>query len=252
MNLDVLKDLYKVIDYTAKKLFKSLEISIRYSILSILLLIPVLVNLFNLVDYSILYLISILSGLIGSTVLTIYIALVTFLLNKHIDLSRLHYMNIRDMLSNFKNRGDMKNYYQFLEELLVVNKVSIEYIPVTLIPAYSALLFINDRLYFSSFILIYMVLCTAMFYEAVSSFNNHVVYENKIEKEIYNLIESSDLKEYIVFRLRKIDLILSIISFSIYLTYLLLRTDYVFAAHANTHRVNYQELAKYIVNQLRI
>lgn len=251
MELNTISDLYKVIDFTAKKLFKTIGISTRNSIISILLIIPLLVSLFNLTNYYLLYLFAELAGFIGSTIMTTYLTIVVYFLNKHIELSKFHYMNIRDLFNNLKSRSELKSYNHYLEKLLFINKLSIEYTPVTLVPAYSALIFMNELPYFISFILAYMFLCTAMLYEAVSRFNDHVIIENRIEEEIYGLINSTNKKEFISLRFSKLDIVLSIITFSIYLIYLFIKIDNELVNHINIHRSNYQELAKYIVNYIK-
>lgn len=252
LDLDIVRDLYKAIDYTVKKLFKTIGISTRYSILSILILIPLLISIFNLTNYSPLYLIAVLTGFVGSTVMTIYLTSIVYFLNKHIEFSKFHYMNVRDLFNNLKSRSELKSYNQFLEELLVLSKLSTEYIPVSLIPAYSALIFINEYIYFILFLSAYMVLCTAMLYEAVSRFNYHIILENKVEGEIHGLIQSTNRRDFVILKFNIVDIVLSIITFSIYLTYLFIRISNELMNHVNIHRSNYQELAKYIVNQIKI
>ncbi|MEM0380142.1 MAG: hypothetical protein QXP71_02310 [Desulfurococcaceae archaeon] len=248
MDIDTFRNLFKALDFIAKKLFKVTGLPIEYSLLSVLIIIPLIIGLINLINYPLIYLLTVLSGFIGSTVMTMYLTNAKYLLDKHIQLSKYYYMSIRDMLNIVKDRGEIREFVKALEELLIISRSSIEYTPVSLIPAYSALLFMNDRIYLTIFFLAYMAISTAMFYETISKFNTHVSYENMIEKEIFNLIDSNNRKEY---SFLKYNVFLSIITFSLYITYKFIKINNELHNHVNLHRSNYQELAKYFTKYLK-
>lgn len=250
MEIDAISQLYKVVEYTAGEMFARVPAPAAYSRLSLLVFASMVISLLPTTNGPY-YLVAVLAGAIGSTAMTVYLALLLSALNKHIELSKYHYLNVRDLFKKMGREGELKNYSQHLERLLLVSKLSIEYMPALLIPAYSALIFVDSKPYFVAFMTAFMVMCSATMYEAIARFNDHLSRENVLENEIYSLIGSSGPKKYVEENFGALKILLSIVTYSVFLTYMLARVSEVLTNHVSSHRHNYVELVKYVASQLK-
>ncbi len=247
MSFDAVYDLLRITEYTAKKMLRSSNIPTKYSYASILVLLYLVFALFLPLDNAFFYLITLLSGFIGSTILTIYLIMGVYLFDQHLELTKYYYLNLRDLLKNIKNEKELENLNSAIEKLLLIDKIGIEYSPVTVIPAYTSLLLLHDKVYMFLFLAIYMIVCSLVVREIIIRYNEHVEKENMIEKEL-SKITSSQAKDYDTLPYCKIGwIILLMITFSVVLIYVINKVFKGINEHLAIHRSNYEYVKKYVV-----
>ncbi len=247
MGLDAIADLFKVVEYTAKKMLRSIFIPSTYTFLSILFTVSIALSFLLPLTDQLTYFITLITGLIGSTILSAYLSLLIYFVDKHLELSKYYYSNIRDLLSNIKSSKDIEKLEERVEKLLLVSKIGIEYSPVTIIPAYTALLLLHDKLYSILLFTIYMIICGVVYYKVVELFNTHLKLENSVEEEIFNLIGIKDRRNYELYHYNYLKLVLSIITYAILLSIYMVKFIKDMDRHIANHRCNYEYVKNYVI-----
>lgn len=253
MGFDTIRDLLNITDYTAKKMLKTIHIPYKYGYLSLLVLFYLFFALFLPLDNTFYYLITLLMGFIGTTILTIYLIIAIYLFDQHLELSKYYYLSLRDLFRNIKRQHEITDFNSAIEKLLLINKIGIEYSPVTIIPAYTSLLLLHDKLYMLLFLTIYMIVCSLVIREVIVRFNIHAEKESIIDKELVKITGSRE-REYNIISYYKINwVILSIATFSPVLVHIINKFYTHLNEHLALHRGNYEYIVKrYVVRIARI
>jgi len=194
MGIEIVEDLFRVQELVAKKMLRSPHIGRCYSYLSLLLIASILLSILFPLSNKYVYLAVLVTGLIGSTVLAGYLIVLTYYLNRHIDLSKYYYSGIRDIITTVKREAE--DIEKTVEDYIVFKRISIEYSPVVLVPAYLALLILPSIEYFLVLVSVFYILCGVLYYEIINRFSLHAIYEEKIEHALSHLLSIERPREF--------------------------------------------------------
>jgi hypothetical protein len=239
MGYEALSDLAKLVEHTAKKMVKPPYIPLKYLYLSLLLPLYI-VSLFIPLENTLYYVTVLLSGLTGSTTLTIYLIISIYLFDKHLELAKYYYLGLRDLLRSIKDERYLEDLNNNVNKYLLIDKMGVEYSPVLLVPAYTSLILINERVYAILFMALYVIITSIIVYEVIERYNRHIRYEDELDKRISELLRYRYRAYTTAFNDRKLlAVILMIFTLSIYIIVLLNKWFIDLEKHLDIHRSNY-------------
>ncbi|OYT38986.1 MAG: hypothetical protein B6U89_04950 [Desulfurococcales archaeon ex4484_58] len=240
MSLNSVNDLINVVEIVAKRMLRSISIPVKYIYLYLLAFIPVISSIFLTLNDPIICFISLTTGLIGFTTLSVYIISLIYMVNKHLELAKIYYSDLRDIITRIKHREELGDFEEEIEDLLLCKKINIEYTPIILVPGYMLLLIEDNWLYVVILFIIYSVLSSFLTYWTIQLFNNHVSKEKKIEYSLTKILNINISREYGFMKFDKKELLISILSFASILIVFIYRSYDVLDMHISTHRANYE------------
>lgn len=178
-------------------------------------------------------------GFIGSTAIFMYHFIILRRLNSHVEVSKYFHSHIEDMLKMI-DLGFSEETYNYLEKLLAIEKIPLEYMPALLIVPYISILIVSTPILALILVIVYLVALSIFPFLSLELFNRHIVYENKITQEVFSKIGSEKNEEYKPYIMKIFDIILSGISLGLYLVILYNKLDAYLDDHVICHRKNYR------------
>jgi len=195
---------------------------------------------------------ALLTGFIGSTSHVSYIVYILYHLDNHLELSKYYYLNIRDITKITGEDLKIEKLSRSVTNLLLVSKIGVEYSPVILIPAYTSLLLIHDKIYSLIFIILYVFITALITRELVLTFNKHVECEKLIEQTLHE-IYGYEPSMYMSIRYDSLYwFILMILSFTVTSTYVIIELIKSLEQHLYTHRNNYVLVKNALIKHLNL
>ncbi|ABN69324.1 hypothetical protein Smar_0211 [Staphylothermus marinus F1] len=236
-----ISDLLRACDIISKRLhsFRRIPSSLIYSSSLITVYALFLILSYFIKWNQFIYVAELLVGLLGSTIIFVLHILILRKLNNHIEVSKYLHSHIEDMLKiiNLGLRGESYNY---LIKFLAIEKSPLKYMPVLLIVPYLSLLIAENPFFSILLILLFHASLSILLFFQIELFNRHIVYENKITRELFNRINNNEYDDYEPFILGLKDVLLSIISLGTYLIALYAKVDAYLDEHIVKHRKNYR------------
>jgi len=252
MSFNTLSDLANVLEVVSKKMLKTIYIPIIYVYVSpiylIIAFLPFIVPVENIYSYSI----CLIAGLIGATMLSIYVSLIIYMFDSHIEYSKYYYLSVRDIVVRISSDEEVSGFKELVEELSVLKKIGVEYSPALLIPAYVALLLIGEQLYVLALLVLYSTISSLVLNEVVKQCNNHVKLENAIDEKISKLLQLGEVKYSDNIRYSYIDILVSIVSLGALQPIYLSKIYSFYELHLSNHRSNYENIKKTLMKTIEL
>jgi hypothetical protein len=237
-------DLIRACDIIAKNLLAYRSIKPVYSLISLLLPIYIVIVffiiIFNASQQYIIESIIILIGVIGSTAYFTYWMIIIRRIDKHIEYSKYFNSHLDDLFKilNYKLSDEARTY---LERLLSIDSIPIEYLPPLLILPYLSIIVLNTPLLALVLLIIFISVAVSFLAIAINLFNKHIICENKILDEKKNFFKHNEFEDYIPYGKGIIEtIILPLITIGFYSVYLLINIDEFLEKHVIIHRRNYR------------
>jgi len=247
-----LSDLMNIIEYTFEKMMKTSRVKYIYIYIAFILPIYIVLLILAPLDNIFLKSIALLTGFIGSTIHVSYIVYVLYYLDNHLDLSKYYYLNIRDVTKITGEDLKIEKLNRSVTNLLLVGKIGVEYSPVILLPAYTSLLLLHDKIYSLIFIILYIIITALITREIVLTFNKHVECEKLIEQTLHE-IYGYEPSMYMSIRYDNIYWFISmILSLTITSTYVIVEVIKNFEQHLYTHRNNHVLVKNALIKHLNL
>ncbi len=253
MSHSTLIDLFEAIEMIAKKMLRSPDIPLNYIYVSIALVFAIASTIILPLENQYIYLLTLVFGFIGSTALSTYLSIIVYLYDRHLELSKYYYSSIRDLLSRLKYGSDLGDFDKKVEELLLTKKLDIEYSPVTLVPIYTALLLLPDKIYMLSLVIVYAILCSIVMYRLIELYNEHIEFEEVIEEKIKEILAiKGERRKYNTIKYGGIEIVVSTVTLTTLLPYYIYMFMKRYEKHLADHRANYELFKKKIVKTIGI
>ncbi len=236
-------DLVRACDIIAKNLLAYRSIKPVYSLISLLLPIYTVLVLFMIIISIIQsYIIGsiILIGVIGSTAYFTHWVIIIRRINKHIEYSKYFNSHLDDLFKilDYRLSDETRTY---LERLLSIESIPIEYLPPLLILPYLSIIVINTPLLALILLIVFIGVTASFLTIAMNLFNKHVICENKVLSEKKSFLGHNEFEDYIPYNKGVIEtIILSLITMGFYSVYLLINIDEFLERHIVIHRRNYR------------
>jgi len=247
-----LSDLINIVEYTFEKMMKTSRFKHVYIYVSYVLPIYFALLIFAPLDNLLFKSTALLIGFIGSTIHASYIVYVLYHLDNHLDLSKYYYLNIRDVTKITREDLKIEKLSRSVTNLLLVSKIGVEYSPVILIPAYTSLLLLHDKVYSLIFFTLYICITALITREIVLTFNKHVECEKLIEQSLHE-IYGYEPSMYMSVRYHNIYwFVLMIMSLTVISTYVIVELIKNFEQHLYTHRNNHVLVKNALIKQLNL
>jgi hypothetical protein len=238
-------DLIRAFDIIAKNLLAYRSIKLTYSLISILLPMYAVILLSSSIVLGIgqQYIIRstiILVGVIGSTAYFIHWIIIIRRINKHIEYSKYFNSHLDDLFKilDYRLSDEAQTY---LERLLSIDNIPIEYLPPLLILPYLSIIVLNAPLLALALLVAFIAVTASFLAISIGLFNKHITCENKILGEKRIFFKHDEFEEYTPYNKGVFEtIVLPLITMGFYLVYLLINIDEFLEKHVIIHRRNYR------------